>query len=97
MATDQEILRPPRQNINARITDSLRFTGTISPADSNILVEIVIEDTTTENEYVIGNGITNASGEFSITTSCPDYGSYWGHARVGDSYSDYPEFLINID
>lgn len=96
MDPDEPIIGPSWQEINARTTNSLRFTGTISPADSGILVEIVIEDTTTGNEYVIGNGTTNASGEFSITTSCSYRGSYWIYARVGDSYSTERAFLINI-
>lgn len=97
MATDEPILGPTWQSIYARTTNSLRFTGTISPADSGILVEIVIEDTTTENEYVIGNGTINASGEFSITTSCSYTGSYWIYARVNNSYSTHRAFLIDID
>jgi len=96
MVTDEEFLGPTWQEINARTTNSLKFTGTIFPADSDIPVEIVIEDTITENKYVIGNGATNALGEFSITTSCSYTGSYWVYARVGDLYSAERAFAINI-
>lgn len=96
MASDEEILGPTWQAIRARTTNSLRFTGIISPADNGILVEIVIEDTITGNKYVIGDGITNASGEFNITTSCSYTGDYWIYACVGDSYSTERAFLINV-
>jgi len=96
MASDEQNLGPTWQEINVRTTNSLRFTGAISPADSGILVEIVIKEAIEGNEYVIGNGITNALGEFSITTSCSYTGSYWIYARVDDSYSAEREFAINI-
>ena len=96
MASDEPILGPTWQEINATTANSLRFTGIINPTDSGVTVEIVIEDTTTEDEYVIGSGVTNTSGGFSITTLCPYTGNYWIHARVGDSYSADREFLINI-
>lgn len=96
MGSDEPILGPTSPEINAETTDSLKFTGTISPADSGILVEIVIEKTITGDEYIIGNGVTNASGEFSITTSCSYTGSYWVYARVDNSYSADRAFSINI-
>lgn len=96
MASDEPILGPTWQEVNATTTNSLRFTGTINPTDSGVTVEIVIEDTTTGDEYIIGNGTTNASGGFSITTSCSYTGSYWIYARIGDSYSADRAFLINV-